>query len=642
MENASLTSSSRYYGLGFVLLILFSAWWYYPGTNGDFILDDVPNLEGLAEIQPEHFWHDARQFIVDGNAGMAGRSVSLLSFALQADAWPNPSAFKRVNLILHLVNALLIAYLLLLWGRIQGLPQAKVQVPILIITAIWLLSPIQASTVLYVIQRMTQLTVLFTLLGLIFYSHGRYLCMQGRLRWGYVSATIGIAVMGILAILSKENGALLVVYAAVLELTLWQSLAVPPYWRWWRRIFIYSPVVILLAYFAFVYSYQGYADQAFTMQERLYTQGRILWDYLYKLWLPLTQNFGLFHDGFSLSQSLFNPVSTAVALLAWLVLIALAWWQRRAYPLLAFALLWYLGGHSLESSVVPLQLYFEHRNYLPLLGPVAAVVYFLYLLWQKHARQRRIIAMIAVSWFLLMLFSSAQEIKLWQNPVAQALYWAENHPNSRYAQSHAASTMVKLNQVERADSYYRHMQNTFAEDSSPRLFRLSLHCLAAHIPAPSHADILQQLASSRHDGGTDSVLQHLYQQQKQQQCPSVLSDTLLLEIFQQILDKAPWSEQRKAHTYFLKAHVHADNKAYSQAISAIEHAFAAGLALANDSKIKHITWLLESKRYQAARQAIQQMRQGLRVVDKPSYEPRLQELTQIADFLEQQAAPASW
>ena len=39
--------------------------------------------------------------------------------------------------------------------------------------------------------------------------------------------------------------------------------------------------------------------------------------------------------------------------------------MRRRYPLLLLALLFFLVGHSMESTVIPLEMVYEHRNYLP-------------------------------------------------------------------------------------------------------------------------------------------------------------------------------------------------------------------------------------------------------------------------------------
>ncbi len=45
------------------------------------------------------------------------------------------------------------------------------------------------------------------------------------------------------------------------------------------------------------------------------------------------------------------------------------WWcaflLRRRYPLLLLAVLFFLVGHSMESTLIPLEMVYEHRNYLP-------------------------------------------------------------------------------------------------------------------------------------------------------------------------------------------------------------------------------------------------------------------------------------
>ena len=76
-------------------------------------------------------------------------------------------------------------------------------------TAVWLIHPMQISTVLYVVQRMTELAALFCLCGLLAYLKGRALACAGRLKQGYAWMTAGLVLGTPLAILAKENGALL-------------------------------------------------------------------------------------------------------------------------------------------------------------------------------------------------------------------------------------------------------------------------------------------------------------------------------------------------------------------------------------------------------------------------------------------------
>ena len=61
----------------------------------------------------------------------------------------------------------------------------------------------------------------------------------------------------------------------------------------------------------------------------------------------------------------------------WVVLVGLALWGVRRRAMWSFGLLWYLVGHSLESSLLSLELVFEHRNYVPSFGILFAGAYYL-------------------------------------------------------------------------------------------------------------------------------------------------------------------------------------------------------------------------------------------------------------------------
>ena len=63
-----------------------------------------------------------------------------------------------------------------------------------------------------------------------------------------------------------------------------------------------------------------------------------------------------------------EPITTLFSLLALPALLALAWLVRHRQPLVAFGLLWFFAGHLSESTLLPLELYFPHRNYLPAIG----------------------------------------------------------------------------------------------------------------------------------------------------------------------------------------------------------------------------------------------------------------------------------
>src|SRR5207244_2060668 len=122
------------------------------------------------------------------------------------------------------------------------------------------------STVLYVVQRMTELAAFFCLCGLLAYLKGRTLAAAGQVKRGYTWMSAAVALGTPLAILAKENGALLPVYIGVIELTLLSAVARPPRWNLWSAVFLALPPIALVAYLAFTPgTMAGYSIRTFGM-----------------------------------------------------------------------------------------------------------------------------------------------------------------------------------------------------------------------------------------------------------------------------------------------------------------------------------------------------------------------------------------
>jgi hypothetical protein len=45
-------------------------------------------------------------------------------------------------------------------------------------------------------------------------------------------------------------------------------------------------------------------------------------------------------------------------------------WVAKKRPVLSYFILWYFGNLVIESSVFPLEMVYEHRLYLPVVGPI--------------------------------------------------------------------------------------------------------------------------------------------------------------------------------------------------------------------------------------------------------------------------------
>src|SRR5690606_37093645 len=110
----------------------------------------------------------------------------------------------------------------------------------------------------------------------------------------------------------------------------------------------------------------------------------------------------------------------------------------------AGAVAFFLAAHVMESSVLPLELYFEHRNYLPamLLGwPLA-----LHLLahpWQARTGKPILVILVTV-----IAVTTFQRAALWADQPRQAAVWGLELPDSPRAQTWAAQHEIERGQPE--------------------------------------------------------------------------------------------------------------------------------------------------------------------------------------------------
>src|SRR5690606_4345173 len=192
---------------------------------------------------------------------------------------------------------------------------------------------------------------------------------QGLRTRGWLLAFLAVPVFGTLAGLSKANGFLLPLLLAALELSVLRGgRAAGQGQRWASRLLVWLPALLLLAWlggYALQTGLDGTRGRAFTLEQRLLSQPRALLDYLRLLLVPGLDARGVFADGFVASRGLLAPWTTLPALLALCALAAAAWLARRRAAVFAAGAGFFLAGHVMESGVVMLEPYFEHRNYLP-------------------------------------------------------------------------------------------------------------------------------------------------------------------------------------------------------------------------------------------------------------------------------------
>lgn len=421
---------------------------YFRGLSGGFLFDDFPNIVGNPALQAiPQGKADWLSIALLSGAGVLRRPISMLSFGLNIYAFGmNPFAFKAVNLCIHLCNGLLVfAIGRRIAGRLLAQGHAKTVRPELLAAlaaGLWLLHPLNVSGVLYIVQRMNQLATLFALLGLFCYVDGRIRILRGEP--GLLQPFAGLCVFGLLALLSKENGALIVGFALVIETFCFRFEAPAPQDRMIKAFFWLSvalPIALMCTYLLIHPQILEYSRNGFTLYTRLLSEARVVCDYLLWIFLPLPALMSIFHDDIAVSSSLLAPKSTILAIAFLLLLVFAAWKLRHRSPGFAFGIAWFLVGHAMESTFLPLELVFEHRNYLPMAGLLLGVVCAI----APSARATLPKNGVAVACGVLLAClagATSTRATSWGNPLSLALDDARHHPASSRSQYEAGRQIM--------------------------------------------------------------------------------------------------------------------------------------------------------------------------------------------------------
>lgn len=525
--------------LGLLAALLATLALSWPALSGPFLFDDFPNLQHLTQLRGHLDWASLANY-ASLYAGQPGRPLSMLSFVVNDFAWPSdPWSFKYTNLLLHLLNGVLVFGLARSLARLRTFSSHADLVALLTATA-WLIHPMQLSTSMLVVQRMTQLSALFALASLWSYV------AIGRRAWRPLTALAAIAVLGIgtvLAALSKETGALTPLLAVVLNATLLrdrlvQLPALPRRILRWGAIL---PVLALASAIAWRWSSAtNYAKRPFTMDERLLSQARALCDYLADILLPSLRGGGIYHDDFVVSHGLLDPWTTlpAVLLIGGVASVALV--RYRQWPLFGFAVLWYFGGHLLESSAFALELYFEHRNYLPMFAILFALAS-----WGVDAGPgwRKALLALACLWLAFASFLTSVQAPIWGNHDALAQVWAIEHPKSPRAVQEKSAFYYRHGQWRKAadtllDGYARGVRGS---DFPAQVLLLACLQHDAGLAMRARRPLLGALRSGAYSNALPITLTKMRRAVQRNTCPELLTEDDWLKLTDELLGNPKYS-----------------------------------------------------------------------------------------------------
>jgi tetratricopeptide (TPR) repeat protein len=420
---------------------------YSNAFRAGFVFDDSPHVVDAPSID------DPASYLPGGPAYRAqpNRALGGLTFALNRRLLgPGPAGFHAVNVLVHLLNALLVQALVLLSFRTPRL-RASALAPwsrsvAFVAALLFVVHPIQTQAVTYVVQRLASLATAFYLLAVVLYARWRLAGLSGhaggvrRAAW-----LVGAVLAAVLAMKTKEIAFTLPVAVALYEVLFFEG-------SWGKRALGLAPLVATMAIIPIglvgldkplgeTLSDVAEVTRVQTAQSRwdyLTTEVAVVATYLKLLAFPVGQNVD--HD-FPSYRSLLEP-RMALSLGVLLALAAVAAWPwvvRRgprardpdpAARLVSFGIAWFFVALLVESSAIPIaDVMFEHRVYLPSVGILVAAATGLGLLARRHAPSRPAVATAAVGAALALPLAAAtwirneawaDELALWTDAAAKS------------------------------------------------------------------------------------------------------------------------------------------------------------------------------------------------------------------------------
>lgn len=530
---------SREFKVGFALLISLGVIYcgYLPAIPGPFIFDDFANLNYLAIFEFPITTDQILHYLTLGHAGPTGRPISLLSFLLDAQSWPADAApFKKTNLLFHLVNMLLVFWCITLILELTPYKNQKCWIALLASTC-WGINPYLVSTVAYPVQRMTILSAFFSLLSIVLYLKLRYVHYryehQSQIRiYLLVLLLVSIVIGTTFSFFSKENGALTPVFLLLIEYFFIAK--VRPMNVYWHRLLL--KILLWGATIAIVYKLlvTGYAhwnedvlSRNYSVGERLMTQTRMIWFYLWNLFVPSTGYPGVYIEPIEVSRALIKPISTLTSFLLLSISLISVWFYRKRYPLFVFSFLFFVCGHLVESTTVMLELYFEHRNYLPSIFLwLAPAAWFIGL-----SSKKKPLLVIPLVYLVCQISVLVLLTNIWGSEKKLRTHWADINTGSVRALSSAALYLSDNGYYQEAIYYARKGLNVRGGTPNGMLLNLYVDCklrVSPNIFSPVFYEKLNtSLSDTHYTLETFNYLDNLFVYHRHTHCEQLSFEILL-------------------------------------------------------------------------------------------------------------------
>ncbi|MFZ4439370.1 MAG: tetratricopeptide repeat protein [Syntrophales bacterium] len=384
------------------------------------------------------------------------RSIGFLTFALNYKLHGlHVTGYHVVNLLIHLINALLVYGLSVLTfrtpygyehfqeGAVSGSAGVSRWLP-MFVALLFVSHPVQTQAVTYIVQRFASLATLFYLASLVMYLKARESGPSGKAGYAFYAASILAA---ILAMRTKEISFTLPVVIILYELMFFKK-------EIKRRVLYLFPFLLTLSIIPLsLMGWNGSTADTSVIDELskatrtagvdsvsrwdyLNTQFRVIITYLRLLVFPVNQN--LDYD-YPIYRSFFDPavLLSFLFLLALFVLGVYMFYKSKScgkeggegfyLRVVSFGIFWFFVTLSVESSIIPIKdVINEHRLYLSSVGFFMASMAVIALMRAKLAGQTRVFEQVFIPVLVMAVLglslSAYARNRVWQDGIT---FWED-------------------------------------------------------------------------------------------------------------------------------------------------------------------------------------------------------------------------
>jgi len=467
LESETHLNESRKKVFAFISLLIIILSIYSNTFNASWHFDDKPNITDNPALHLTEFtWKNLKKTFYANqlDPDQVFRPAACLSFALNYYVGGKDTfGYHLVNVAIHFLAAI---FLFLFVYHTLNLPRMKARYgpnsySIALLSALlWAINPIQTQAITYIVQRMASMAGMFYILSMYLYLKGR-IATRGSRKWLLFSLC---GMSALLAFGSKQNAIMIPLSLYLYDLLLIQGITRE---NLKKNLMIFSLIALGIAaggtiyYFSFTDArfssfFSLYEIRPFTPWERLLTQFRVIVFYISLIIYPMSTRLSLAHD-IAISRSLLDPPTTVLSLMLLIGIVMGSIYLARREPLISFSALFFLLNHVIESSIFPLELIFEHRNYIPSMlffVPIA-----IGLLWAiRHFSHKKSMQVIITLSITLVIIGEGHATFMrnftWKTEESLWIDSADKYPNLHRPQHNLSKYYNDRNETDRAIAGY--------------------------------------------------------------------------------------------------------------------------------------------------------------------------------------------